>query len=195
MRKTSVHRKTMETDINLSLCLDGTGNHDIHTGIGFFDHMLTLLSAHSSFDLDIKAKGDLHIDTHHCVEDVGICLGQAFRISLGECKGIYRYSAGLFPMDEALTQIAVDISNRPSLIFKHPMEKVKIGEFDTELCHEFLNAFVSHARITLHIHILYGENHHHMVESCFKGLGRTLGQACAQDPKRQDSIPSTKGVL
>jgi imidazoleglycerol-phosphate dehydratase len=195
MRHATINRKTTETDIQLVLNLDGVGTSKVQTGIGFFDHMLSLLSAHSFFDLTLTAKADLHIDGHHCVEDIGICLGQAFRLALGDCKGIYRYASGLFPMDEALAQIAVDICNRSTLLFKHSLSKTKVGDFDTELCDEFFRAFVEHAKISLHMYILSGQNNHHIIEACFKGLGQVLRQATEQDPKRKGTIPSTKGML
>lgn len=189
----TIDRKTGETKIQLSLHLDGKGTTDIHTGIGFFDHMLTLLGYHGQFDLTVDAQGDLDVDYHHTVEDVGIVLGHAFREALGDCKGIHRYASGLIPMDEALAQIAIDISNRPYLAFSASVGKTKVGTFDVELLEEFLRAFVNNARLTLHVSLLSGDNLHHIIESVFKGLGIMLRQAVQVDPTKD--TPSTKGVL
>jgi len=193
-RKASIKRKTNETDISLQLNLDGTGKRSINTGVGFFDHMLDLMAAHGLFDLTIKAKGDLHIDAHHTVEDIGICLGQAFREALGDSKGIRRYASGFLPMDEALCQCAIDVSNRPVLVFNAPFPKAALGSFDLELVQEFFQAFTTHARITLHVDVLRGTNTHHMAEACFKALGVYLKEAVEIDPRKK-TVPSTKGVL
>ncbi len=194
-RQATLTRNTSETQIKLSLVIDGTGKSTINTGIGFFDHMLTLFSKHGLFDLNISMKGDLHIDAHHSVEDVGICLGQAFSEALGDFKGIQRYSSGLFPMDEALCQIAIDISNRPFLGFKAEFPKAKIGDFDSELVEEFFRAFTFNAKLNLHITLLAGDNLHHCAEACFKALGVALDHASRIDPRKADQVPSTKGVL
>lgn len=190
-----INRKTNETDIQLSLNLDGKGVSTLQTGIGFFDHMLTLFSKHGRFDLTLAVKGDLEVDFHHTVEDVGICLGQVFREALGDARGITRYASLRLPMDEALCDIAIDVSNRPVLIFNADLPKTKIGEFDTELMKEFFQAFVSHSRVTLHVDLVRGDNLHHCCEACFKALGVVLRDAVAIDPKRADEIPSTKGLL
>jgi imidazoleglycerol-phosphate dehydratase len=195
MRSASVTRKTKETDITVELLLDGAGKADIHTGIGFFDHMLDQIARHSLIDLTIRAKGDLHIDQHHTVEDVGIALGQALTKALGDKRGITRYADCLLPMDEALTRVALDLSGRPFLVFKVNFPTGKIGAFDTELVREFFQALAVHAQMTLHIETLYGANSHHIAESCFKGAARALGAAIAIDPRQAERIPSTKGAL
>ena len=195
MRTADVRRKTKETEIELTLNLDGTGVYDVKTGIGFLDHMLEQLSRHSLMDLTLRAKGDLHIDYHHTTEDTGIAIGTAFSKALGERRGIVRYGAALIPMDETLTRVALDVSNRPYLIWKVQFSKPKLGEMDTELFKEWFQAFAQHGGLTLHIENLYGENNHHIVESCFKGVARALRQAIAIDPRKADAVPSTKGVL
>ena len=195
MRSASVTRKTNETDIDIDLLLDGDGKADIHTGIGFFDHMLDQIARHSLINLTIRAKGDLHIDQHHTVEDVGIALGQALTKALGDKRGIVRYADCLLPMDEALTRVALDLSGRPFLVFKVNFPASKIGAFDTELVREFFQALAVHAQMTLHIETLYGANSHHIAESCFKGAARALGAAIAIDPRQAERIPSTKGAL
>ena len=195
MRKGQITRKTKETDIAVEVAIDGTGRADIATGIGFFDHMLDLLARHSRMDLRIRAKGDLHIDDHHTTEDVGIALGQAVRMALGDMKGIVRYADVHLPMDETLTRVAVDVSGRPMLVFKVKFGGDKIGTFDTQLVNEWFQAFAMNAGITLHVETLYGSNDHHISESCFKGLARALHSALAIDPKAADEIPSTKGSL
>jgi imidazoleglycerol-phosphate dehydratase len=194
-RQAEITRKTKETDISVKICVDGAGLSRISTGIGFFDHMLDQLARHSLMDLEIEAKGDLHIDQHHTVEDVGITLGQAFRKALGELRGIVRYADALIPMDETLTRVAVDVSGRPFLVFKSQFSNAKIGEFDTELVREFFQAFAQNAALTLHIETLYGVNNHHIAESCFKGVARAIGHAVAIDERQADRIPSTKGAL
>lgn len=195
MRSATVKRDTSETQIGLTLDLDGTGKADIATGIGFLDHMLTLLARHSLIDMEIKARGDLEVDDHHTAEDVGIALGQAFRQALGDKKGVTRYADCLMPMDETLTRIAVDISGRPFLVFRTAFPTQKIGTFDSELVREWFQAFAMNAGLTLHVETLYGANSHHIAESCFKGLARVLRQAVAIDPRTRDRVPSTKGTL
>jgi imidazoleglycerol-phosphate dehydratase len=195
MRKAAISRETGETNITLSINLDGTGQTSIETGIGFLDHMLTLLGRHALMDFDIKAKGDLHVDFHHTAEDVGIALGQAFRQAIGDKKGIVRYADCLMPMDETLTRVALDISGRPFLVFRTSFPTPKVGDFDTELVREWFQAFAINAGVTLHVETLYGDNSHHIAESCFKGLARVLRQAVSVDPRAKDLVPSTKGTL
>jgi imidazoleglycerol-phosphate dehydratase len=194
-RRATVARKTKETEISVSVDLDGSGRSEIATGIGFLDHMLEQLSRHSLIDLTVKAKGDLHIDFHHTTEDTGIAIGEAVSKALGERKGINRYGDALIPMDETLTRVALDASNRPYLIWKVNFSRAKLGEMDTELFKEWFQAFAQNAGLTLHIENLYGENNHHIVESCYKGLARALRAALEIDPRKSDAIPSTKGVL
>jgi imidazoleglycerol-phosphate dehydratase len=195
MRKGAVKRKTKETDIEVSVDLDGTGAAAIDTGIGFLDHMLDLLARHARIDLTVKAKGDLHIDHHHTTEDVGIALGQAVKQALGDMKGITRYADVHLPMDEALTRVALDISGRPFLVFKVEFGRAKVGTFDTELVQEWFQAFAVNAAVTLHVATLYGSNDHHIAESCFKGLARALRAAVAVDARAANEVPSTKGSL
>lgn len=195
MRSATVKRKTKETDIAVSVGLDGTGKADIATGIGFLDHMIEQLARHSLIDISVKAAGDLHIDQHHTVEDVGIALGSALSQALGDLKGIARYADVHLPMDEALTRCAVDISGRPYLVWKVAFTRGKIGDFDTELIREFFQALAQNARITLHVETLYGRNNHHIAETCFKALARALGAAVAIDPRQKGRVPSTKGTL
>ena len=195
MRKASVKRKTGETEIAVTANLDGTGDCRIATGIGFFDHMLELFGRHALIDLDVEAKGDTHVDFHHTVEDVGIALGQAVAKALGDKKGIRRYASLDLPMDETLTRVALDISGRPFLVFRTTFSQPKIGEFDTELVREWFQAFAVNAGVTLHVETLYGDNNHHIAESCFKGLARALRAAVEIDPRQEDRIPSTKGSL
>ena len=194
-RTASVARRTKETQIDVSLNLDGSGDYSVDTGIGFLDHMMEQLSRHSLIDLELKAVGDLHIDFHHTTEDTGIAIGEAVSRALGDRKGICRYGDALIPMDETLTRVALDCSNRPYLIWKVGFSKPKLGEMDTELFKEWFQAFAQAAGITLHVENLYGENNHHIVESCFKGLARALRAAVAPDPRKADAVPSTKGVL
>ena len=194
-RTASVARRTKETRIDVSLDLDGTGEYTVDTGIGFLDHMMEQLSRHSLIDLELKAVGDLHIDFHHTTEDTGIAIGEAVSRALGDRKGICRYGDALIPMDETLTRVALDCSNRPYLIWKVGFSKPKLGEMDTELFKEWFQAFAQAAGVTLHVENLYGENNHHIVESCFKGLARALRAAIAPDPRKADAVPSTKGVL
>jgi imidazoleglycerol-phosphate dehydratase len=195
MRQASVSRKTKETQIEVAIDLDGQGRSEISTGIGFLDHMLDQLARHSLIDIKVKATGDLHIDYHHTTEDSGIALGEAVSKALGERKGIQRWGEATVPMDETLTRVALDASNRPYLIWKVAFSKPKLGEMDTELFKEWFQAFAQNAGLTLHIENLYGENNHHIVESCYKGLARALRQAVAIDPRKSDQVPSTKGVL
>ena len=194
-RKASVERKTKETEISVSVNLDGSGKCEIATGIGFLDHMLEQLSRHSLIDLTVKAKGDLHIDFHHTTEDTGIAIGEAVSKALGERRGINRYGDAMIPMDETLTRVALDASNRPYLIWKVSFTKPKLGEMDTELFKEWFQAFAQLGGLTLHVWNHYGENNHHIVESCYKGLARALRVAVEIDPRKSDAIPSTKGVL
>jgi imidazoleglycerol-phosphate dehydratase len=193
-RKSQIRRKTKETEISLNLDLDGSGKHSIHTGIPFFDHMLSLLAYHSSLDLSLKAKGDIGVDAHHTVEDVGICLGDGIQKALGEAKGIQRYGMALIPMDEALGSVALDLSMRPWLVFHMKLKRLRIGTFDLELVEEFFKALCNHGKMTLHINLLYGKNSHHMIEAVFKGFGRALREAISLD-ERKSSVPSTKGIL
>jgi len=195
MRQASVERNTNETRISASVDLDGTGAYEISTGIGFLDHMLEQLSRHSLIDITLKAEGDLHIDCHHTTEDSGIVLGQAVAKALGERKGIRRFGSALSPMDETLTRVTLDASNRPYLVWKVDLRRDKLGEMDNELFKEWFQAFAQHAGLTLHIENLYGENTHHIVESCYKGLARALRQAIEIDPRKADAVPSTKGSL
>ena len=195
MRTASITRKTKETTISVSVQLDGSGTAKIETGIGFFDHMLDQLARHGLFDIEIEAKGDLHIDMHHTVEDVGIALGQAFRQAAGDLRGIVRYADSYLPMDETLTRVCVDVSGRPFLVFRTAFNTDKIGAFDTQLVREFFQAFAMNAGITLHVETLYGVNDHHIAESCFKGLARAMRAALSKDSRQLDAIPSTKGTL
>ena len=195
MRQASVERNTTETRISASVNLDGGGRYDVATGIGFLDHMLEQLSRHSLIDITLKAEGDLHIDFHHTTEDTGIALGQAVAQALGDRKGIVRFAEAFIPMDETLTRVALDVSNRPYLIWNVAFTRDKLGEMDTELFKEWFQAFAQHAGLTLHVENLYGANSHHIVESCFKGLARALGRAIEIDPRRAESVPSTKGTL
>lgn len=195
MRKASLDRKTTETQIAVSINLDGTGAYDVKSGVGFLDHMLELLSRHSLIDIKLRAKGDTHIDYHHTTEDIGIALGQAFAKALGNRKGIRRYADCFLPMDEALTRAAIDVSGRPYLIWKVEFSRPRIGEFDTELVREWFQAFAMNAGVTLHVQTLYGDNCHHIAESCFKALARVLRGAIEIDPRQNDRIPSTKGSL
>lgn len=194
-RVATIERKTKETDIFVSLDLDGSGEYDVDTGIGFLDHMLEQLSRHSLIDLKVRAVGDLHIDFHHTTEDTGIVIGEAVRQALGDFKGIRRYASVMIPMDETCTRVTLDVSQRPYLIWKVDFSRPKLGDMDTELFKEWFQAFAQNAGITLHIENLYGENTHHIVESCFKGLARALREAIEIDPRMADRIPSTKGKL
>ena len=195
MRAAKVERNTKETRITAEVALDGSGESAVATGIGFLDHMLDQLSRHSLIDLRLTAKGDLHIDYHHTTEDTGIVIGQALSQALGDRRGIMRYGEATIPMDETLTRVALDASNRPYLIWKVAFSRPKLGEMDTELFKEWFQAFAQHGGLTLHIENLYGDNNHHIVESCFKGVARALRQAIAIDPRKADAVPSTKGVL
>lgn len=195
MRVGRVERKTHETQIVVELNLDGTGSYDISTGIGFLDHMLEQLSRHSLIDIKVQATGDLHIDFHHTTEDVGIALGEAFTQALGDRKGITRYGTAIAPMDETLSRVALDASNRPYLVWKVAFVRDKLGEMDTELFKEWFGAFAQAGGLTLHVETFYGENNHHIAESCFKAMARALRQAVEIDPRKADQVPSTKGVL
>jgi len=194
-RKANVERKTKETIIDVTVNLDGTGTCNISTGIGFLDHMLEQLSRHSLIDIDVKAVGDLHIDFHHTTEDTGIAIGEAINIALGDRVGITRFGSAICPLDEALTRVVVDCSNRPYLIWKVGFSRPKIGDFDTELFREWFQAFSQSAGLTLHVENFYGENNHHIIESSFKALARSLRQAITIDLRAIDSVPSTKGTL
>lgn len=195
MRKANITRKTAETDIEVAINLDGAGTRDIATGIGFFDHMLDQLGKHGMLDLTVKARGDLHIDDHHTVEDTGIAIGQAVRQALGDMAGIRRYASCYLPMDETLTRVVMDVSGRPFLVWDVEFTRQKIGTFDTELVREFFQAFAQAAGVTLHVSNLYGVNSHHIAESCFKALARALAAAVEIDPRQEGVIPSTKGQL
>ena len=195
MRSAEIERNTRETQIRLSLCLDGTGKGDIATGCGFLDHMLELFARHGDFDLSVTCHGDTHVDYHHTVEDVGICLGDAFTRALGDKRGIVRYGQFLLPMDEALVLCAVDLSGRDALGWGLDLPAQKVGDFDTELAKEFWLGFVRRCPCALHVRQMAGENTHHILEAAFKGLGRALRMAVDADPRHRDEIPSTKGVL
>lgn len=195
MRRATISRTTRETDISVTVDLDGSGSTSIATGVGFFDHMLDQLGRHSLIDIDLRAQGDLHIDHHHTVEDTGIALGQAIRKAMGDMRGLTRYADVHLPMDETLTRVALDVSGRPFLVFRSEFPTEKIGEFDTQLVREFFQAFAMNAGLTLHVETLYGFNAHHIAESCFKGVARALRQALAVDPRQEGRIPSTKGTL
>ena len=195
MRQATITRNTAETRIAVSVDLDGTGQYDIATGVGFFDHMLEQLSRHSLIDLHVRTQGDLHIDQHHTVEDTAIAIGEALRQALSDKRGIRRYGDALSPMDECLTRVALDISGRPWLVWKSEFTQKRLGEMDTELFKHWFHSFAQAAGITLHVETLYGENNHHIAESAFKGLARALRQAVEIDARKADAVPSTKGVL
>lgn len=195
MRSARVERNTTETQIAVDLNIDGNGTYDIETGIGFLDHMLEQLSRHGLMDVTLRAKGDLHIDQHHTTEDSGIAIGMAFKKALGDRKGITRYAHAYIPMDETLSRVAIDISGRPYLVWNVKFDRDKIGEMDTELFKEWFQAFAFAAGVTLHVENLYGENNHHIIESCFKGLARAMRAAATIDPRAKDAVPSTKGTL
>lgn len=195
MRNARVERTTAETSISVDVTLEGEGRCNIDTGIGFLDHMLEQLGKHALLDLEVRAKGDLHIDHHHTVEDTGITVGQALSRALGERKGIQRYGDAMLPMDETLTRVALDLSNRPFLVWDVTFTRDKLGDIDTEVFREWFQGFTQHAGATLHVRNLYGENNHHIVESCFKGLARALRPAIEIDPRKGDQVPSTKGAL
>jgi len=194
-RRATITRRTKETAISASVDLDGTGAYEIATGVGFLDHMIEQLARHSLIDITLKAKGDLHIDQHHTTEDSGIVLGQAVARALGDKKGIARYGAAYLPMDETLTRVALDVSGRPFLMWKVEFTRSKIGDMDTELFREWFQAFAQHAGLTLHVETLYGENSHHIAETCYKALARALRQAIAVDERQLGRVPSTKGQL
>lgn len=195
MRRARIERTTKETSVTVEVNLDGRGDFDINSGVGFFDHMIEQLAKHSLIDITLKAQGDLHIDQHHTVEDCGIALGQAIRQALGDKRGIQRYASCDLPMDEALTRVALDISGRPFLIWRVAFPAAKVGEMDAELFREWFQAFAQNAGITLHVENVYGENSHHIAESCYKGLARALRDGISLDERARDAIPSTKGLL
>ena len=195
MRYAEINRKTAETDIFLSIDLDGDGKSDINTGCGFLDHMLTLFASHGGFDITVRCNGDINVDYHHSVEDIGICLGQAFAKAIGDAKGICRYGNMILPMDEALILCAIDISGRDCLVDRLEIPTARVGDFDTELVEEFFLAFVRNAKVTLHLRQLEGKNSHHIIEGAFKSFARALSSAVAIDEKNAEKIPSTKGML
>ena len=195
MRLATVVRKTRETEIEVNLNLDGSGEYDVSTGIGFLDHMLEQLSRRSLIDLAVRAAGDLHIDFHHTTEDTGIAIGQAVHQALGDRKGIVRFASATIPMDETLSRVAIDVSDRPYLIWKVDFTRHKLGDMDTELFREWFQAFAQNARLTLHVENVYGANNHHIVESCFKALARALRTAVETDARASEAVPSTKGTL
>ncbi|WP_305971219.1 MULTISPECIES: imidazoleglycerol-phosphate dehydratase HisB [unclassified Mameliella] len=195
MRTAKITRQTAETEISVEINLDGTGSYDNQTGVGFFDHMLDQLSRHALIDMTVRAKGDLHVDDHHTVEDVGIALGQALTQAMGDKKGIVRYGSCLLPMDDALVRAALDLSARPFLVWNLDLPSQKIGTFDTELVREFFQALSTHGGITLHVDCLHGVNSHHITEAAFKAVARALRDALETDPRKADAVPSTKGAL
>jgi imidazoleglycerol-phosphate dehydratase len=195
MRRATIRRTTKETEVAVTVVLDGSGMAQLATGIGFFDHMLEQLARHALIDIEVSATGDLQVDHHHSVEDIGIALGQAVAAALGDKRGIVRFADVHLVMDETLTRVALDISGRSCLVWRTAFNAAKIGDFDTELVREFFEAFVRQAALTLHVETLYGKNNHHIAESCFKGLARALGQAIRLDPRQMDQVPSTKGSL
>ena len=195
MRKGSIKRETKETSINIEVNLDGTGQSKINTGIGFLDHMMEQIAKHSLVDINLEAKGDLHIDLHHTTEDSGIAFGEALKKALGDKKGIKRYASATIPMDETLSRVSLDLSNRPYLVWKVKLAVEKLGEMDTELFKEWYHAFSQSAGITLHVENIYGDNSHHIIESCYKGLARALREAVTVDPRAENIIPSTKGTI
>jgi imidazoleglycerol-phosphate dehydratase len=195
LRRAQIARRTKETEITVALDLDGTGRSEVATGIGFLDHMLEQLARHSLIDIALRAKGDLHIDGHHTTEDSGIALGQALHEALGDRRGIRRYGSAVIPMDETCTRVSLDASNRPYLVWKVHFSRPKIGDMDTELFKEWFQAFAQAGGLTLHVENLYGENNHHIIESCYKGLARSLREAVEIDARAANSVPSTKGVL
>ena len=195
MRKGSIKRETKETSINVEVNLDGTGLSNISTGIGFLDHMMEQIAKHSLIDINLEAKGDLHIDLHHTTEDSGIAFGEALKKALGDKKGIKRYASATIPMDETLSRVSLDLSNRPYLVWNVKLAVEKLGEMDTELFKEWYHAFSQSAGITLHVENIYGDNSHHIIESCYKGLARALREAVTVDPRAENIIPSTKGTI
>ena len=195
MRKGSIKRETKETSINVEVNLDGTGKSNISTGIGFLDHMMEQISKHSLIDINLEAKGDLHIDLHHTTEDSGIAFGEALKKALGDKKGIKRYASATIPMDETLSRVSLDLSNRPYLVWNVKLAVEKLGEMDTELFKEWYHAFAQSAGITLHVENIYGDNSHHIIESCYKGLARALREAITVDSRAENIIPSTKGTI
>ena len=194
-RQAKIDRKTKETDIQIKLDIDGKGQAKLDTGVPFMDHMLTLMAAHGFLDLEIIARGDTEIDDHHTVEDLGICLGQAIQIALGEKKGIRRYGEAIIPMDDALARVVMDISNRPHLAYRVPLDRTTTGNFDVGLVHEFFRALITHAGITMHVDLLAGDEPHHVAEAVFKAFARALDMACGPESRLGGGVPSTKGVL
>lgn len=194
MRRANIKRKTTETDIEVDLVIDGKGNYEVNTGVAFLDHMLSLMARHGLFDISIRCKGDLDVDSHHTVEDVGLCLGNAFASALGNKEKIVRYGSARVPMNEALAQVDVDISSRPFMVLNADLPRTKVGQFDAELTREFLHAFANAAQLTLHVNLMYGDNVHHCIEAIFKALGRALSQAVRLDD-RIEGVMSTKGEL
>lgn len=194
-RQATIHRKTKETDIKISLEIDGSGQSRVDTGIPFVDHMLTLMAAHGFMDLDITAKGDTEIDDHHTVEDLGICLGQVIKKALGKKRGIRRYGKAIIPMDEALARVAMDISNRPHLAYRVSLNRTTTGTFDVGLVNEFFRALITHAGITMHVDLLAGDEPHHVAEAVFKAFARALDEACSPESRLGGDVPSTKGML
>jgi len=195
MRKADIERNTLETQIKVSINLDGTGQRDLVTGLPFLEHMLDQIARHGLIDLTVKATGDLEIDAHHTVEDIGIALGQAFHRAVGDKTGICRYGHAYVPLDEALSRVVIDLSGRPGLCFRVPFKRSHVGDFDVDLFHEFFQGFVNHALVTLHVDNLCGENAHHQIETVFKAFGRALRMALAPDERMQNQLPSTKGAL
>jgi imidazoleglycerol-phosphate dehydratase len=195
MRRATVERRTKETEVTATVDLDGCGRYDVSTGIGYLDHMLEQLSRHSLIDLTLRASGDLHVDEHHTTEDAGIVLGQAVARALGDRRGVRRFGAALSAMDEALTRVVIDASDRPFLVWRVMFSQPRLGELDTELIGHWFHSFAMNAGLTLHVETLYGSNNHHVCESCFKGLARALREAVEIDPRKSDAVPSTKGVL
>ena len=195
MRKADQRRTTKETDVTISLSIDGKGNSKVASGNGFFDHMMILWAKHGLFDLDLSCKGDVEIDFHHSAEDIGITLGQAFAQAIGDCRGIYRYAHAYVPMDEALVRVCLDIAGRSNLVYNVELTDRRIGEFESDLVYDFLKAFVDAAKITMHVDLIRGRNSHHCIEGVFKAFGRALCEACEVNQRAADAIPSTKGVL
>jgi imidazoleglycerol-phosphate dehydratase len=195
VRQATITRKTNETDITLTLAIDGSGTSDVKSGNGFLDHMLALFSRHGLFDLTLRCKGDTHVDFHHSAEDIGICLGQAFAEALGDCKGIVRYGTRYCPMDESLARVCLDIAGRPNLVYTVDLTDRVINDFECDLVEDFFKAFTDNGRITMHVDLLRGRNSHHSVEAVFKAFGKALSEACSINPRAAESLPSTKGVL
>lgn len=194
-RKAVINRKTNETDVTVEIDLDGCGSYEIESGNGFIDHMLSLFSRHGFFNLKLHCKGDIEVDFHHSVEDIGICLGMALQKALGDCKGIKRYAFSFIPMDESLARVCLDIAGRPNLVYNVGLTDRQIGNFDCDLIEDFFKAFTDHSRCTIHVDLIRGRNSHHAIEAIFKAFGRALSEACSINPLASDSLPSTKGIL